>query len=127
MSLFGGRSSRLRGDWLTVGVFGLVCAALAWWEPRIAGAAAPEAGEKVRARVVSVDNGGLVELGLLRTGSQMLEVEVLGGEHKGERFAACNELRGQLELDKLFVPGDVVLAGIAQGARPGVDVVTAQD
>ena len=53
-------------------------------------------GERARARVIRVDNGDLQLHGLLKFGSQKLEVEILGGPHRGQVFRAANELRAQM-------------------------------
>ncbi|MBO7741323.1 MAG: YibE/F family protein, partial [Victivallales bacterium] len=82
---------------------------------------------KEKARVLSVDNSMLQELGLLQMGTQLLEVEVISGQHKGRTFQAVNELRAQMELDKIFVPGDTALVGILDGSQPGKSVIIAQD
>ena len=59
-------------------------------------------GKSELARVVEVDNGDIRQLGLIHTGSQLLEVEIRSGRLKGKRFSAGNELRGNLELDKVL-------------------------
>ena len=87
----------------------------------------PEPGRKERARVLSVDNSGIMETGLLRMGSQILKVEVLSGRWKGETFRASNQLRAQMELDKLFEKGDVILVGILDDATPEQSTLNAQD
>ena len=79
-------------------------------------------GRTVRAAVLAVDNSGLTTHGLLLYGSQKLEVDV-----GGERFIANNELRGQMELDKVFSPGDTAMVVIHPGDRPGKSMLTAQD
>lgn len=87
----------------------------------------PEPGSKEKAVVISVDNSGVDEFGLVRRGTQQLQVKVLSGKFKGRVFNAVNELRSQMELDKLFVPGDKILAGILHDAVPEVTVINAQD
>ncbi len=84
-------------------------------------------GSKEKARVLTVDNSQIVDMGYVKQGSQNLEVEVLTGRFKGTRFRAANELRAQMELDKIFVPGDIVLVGILNGSDPDSDTITAQD
>lgn len=84
-------------------------------------------GERARARVIRVDNGDLQLHGLLKFGSQKLEVEILGGPHRGQVFHAANELRAQMELDKEFVPGDVAVVTLPPGATVEDSVATAQD
>ena len=87
----------------------------------------PPQGKKVPARVLEADNSGLMQLGLLTTGPQQLKVEILSGEHKGDIYAATNQLRAQIDLDKVFKPGDVVLVGLYHGAVPGEATLNAQD
>ena len=58
---------------------------------------AKQTGETVRARVVSVDNSGLSDVGLLKYGSQTLKAEVLEGRFKGETFECANEVRARRE------------------------------
>ncbi len=87
----------------------------------------PEPGKKVRARIISVDNTNVQEFGVLLKGTQSLEVEILGGKWKGHRFQAMNMLRAQLDLDKMFHPGDIVLVGILDDVDPDTYTLNAQD
>ncbi len=87
----------------------------------------PDIGSKEKARVISVDNSQVFQSGIVLQGSQVLEVEILTGKYRGKRFRAANELRMQMDLDKMFAPGDIVLAGILHNADPAVDTVNAQD
>lgn len=86
-----------------------------------------EPGRRERARVLTVDNSSMEELGLLTRGEQQLEVELLSGPRKGERFRAVNQLRAQMELDKVFQPGDTAVVGVLHGADPQTDTLHAQD
>lgn len=116
---------RHRSDFITSAVFLLICWALTFVDllPRTD----PEPGTKERARVLSVDNSALETMGLMRMGSQNLEVEILSGPFAGKRFQATNELRAQMELDKVFEPGDTALVGVLHNAVPGETVLIAQD
>ena len=87
----------------------------------------PPQGKKVPARVLETDESDFIRLGLLTTGTQKLKVKILSGEHRGEVFAATNQLRAQLELDKVFKPGDVALVGLYNGATPETATLNAQD
>lgn len=87
----------------------------------------PDIGSKEKARVLSVDNSQVFENGIVLQGSQVLEVEVLTGKFRGQKFRAANELRMQMELDKMFKPGDIALTGILHDANPATDTVNAQD
>ena len=86
--------------------------------PHLAG----QEGRTVRARVVAVDDSEVMTHGLVKAGSQRLTVEV-----DGQTFFANNELRGQLELDKLFVPGDTALVVVRPDDRPGSSMLRALD
>ena len=87
----------------------------------------PEEGTKEKAVVLAVDNSNITEYASLYRGSQILEVRVLSGKYKNKVFRASNELRAQMELDKLFKVNDIVLVGIMHGANPETDTVNAQD
>lgn len=90
-------------------------------------AASPEPGTKERAVVTAVDNSQLETFGLLQKGSQLLEIRMLSGRHKGKSFRAVNEVRAQMELDKVFAIGDTILAAVPHDAVPGRSTVNAQD
>ncbi len=62
--------------------------------------------EGVRARVVSVNNEGVYNTGLLKQGAQSCVIEILSGSHKGETVPGTNFYTGKLEFDKAFSPGD---------------------
>ncbi|QZT37608.1 YibE/F family protein [Halosquirtibacter xylanolyticus] len=64
---------------------------------------------RVKAKIVKVDNCGIVETGIIKTGSQSLEVVVQGGEFKGDTLIASNQLIGRMEFDKIFNLGEKAL------------------
>ena len=86
-----------------------------------------EPGSKEKAVVLSVDNSNLQNFGLVQRGTQLLRVKVLSGRFRGREFDAANELRSQMDLDKIFAPGDNILVGILNDAEPEVSLITAQD
>lgn len=88
---------------------------------------AHDAGEFLRARVVGVDNSQLTLTGLVEYGTQNLKVEMLEGPAKGRLFAAANELRAQLDVDKKFVPGDTITVTWPDGGVGEGDVLVARD
>lgn len=91
-----------------------------WTVPSVAdGLEAGKHGEKERAKVLSVDDSALQRLGHVQYGTQTLEVEILSGPQKGSRFFAGNTLRGQMELDTLFIPGDIVTVYLPDDAPEG--------
>ncbi|MBO5763378.1 MAG: YibE/F family protein, partial [Lentisphaeria bacterium] len=114
-----------RSDYIAVAVTLIVTFLLAWVD--LHPARDPEPGSKEKAIVLQVDNRDLTRLGLLTTGSQKLEIRILGGKFAGEVFPAVNQLRANLELDKTFAPGDTVLAAVLHDAVPGETVLNAQD
>ncbi len=87
----------------------------------------PEPGTKERAVVLSVDDKGLMDIGVQKMGTQVLEVEIRSGKWKGSMFRATNQLRADMELDKIFEVGDVILVGILNDADPLTSTVNAQD
>ena len=86
-----------------------------------------ESGTRVLARVTAVDDADIQQQGLLRVGSQSLEVEPVRGKWKGRRFRAGNQLRGQLELDKEFKVGDLAVVTMPADADPQTAVLVARD
>ncbi|MFA6507707.1 MAG: YibE/F family protein [Treponemataceae bacterium] len=75
--------------------------------------------ERVKARVVEVNNDNVKTIGPVRHGEQQLEILVLSGRFAGTQAATHNTLYGKLELDKIFKPGDtafVVLDLSADGS-----------
>lgn len=62
--------------------------------------------ENAKAEVLSVNNSPVVQIGLMRTGEQTVEVRILSGSHKGQVVNATNFLTGSLETDVFYAPGD---------------------
>ena len=86
--------------------------------PPVAG----NAGRTLPAKVLEVDDTGLTRHGLVLYGSQKLTVDV-----GGKTFTANNQLRGQMELDKVFKKGDTAVVVLQPGDTPQKSVLTAQD
>jgi len=105
-------------------VFLLACAAL--WFLDILHTAPPPEGVKCKARVLSVDNSNIFTIGLLRKGEQHVRLKILDGPYKGHEFNGTNIIRANMELDKVFEPGDLALAAIPYGVDDSFTVV-AQD
>ena len=105
-------------------VFLLACAAL--WFLDILHTAPPPEGVKCKARVLSVDNSNIFTIGLLRKGEQHVRLKILNGPYKGKEFDGTNIIRANMELDKVFEPGDIALAAIPYGVDETFTVV-AQD
>ena len=84
-------------------------------------------GKREKAVVLTVDNSHISMHGHLKYGSQNLTVRLKSGTHKGKVFSAANEMRAQLELDKDFKPGDLVLVNILPDDTPEKSTLIAQE
>lgn len=98
-----------RRNWIFCIVVGLLCVALGYL-PSGYPARAPANSTRERVKVLSVDNGNLAPLGIVYSGAQEVEVQILSGRWKGSEVNAANTLNSALEKDKLFAAGDVGLA-----------------
>jgi uncharacterized membrane protein len=76
--------------------------------------------ERVRARIIDVNNAKVKIIGPVKQGEQQLEVEIRSGRFKGRVFSGSNNLMGKIELDKMFAPGDSVLAVVSIQAGGGM-------
>ncbi|NLI96900.1 MAG: YibE/F family protein [Synergistaceae bacterium] len=65
---------------------------------------------RVKAVVLETDDSRVFRFGIVREGVQEVRMKVLRGPFKGVETTASNQLLGKMELDKLFAPGDRVLA-----------------
>ena len=105
-------------------VFLLACVAL--WFTDIYHTRRQEDGVKCKARVLSVDNTNVFEIGLLKKGEQSVRMKILDGPYKGREFKGTNLIRANMELDKMFKPGDIALAAIPYDVDESFTIV-AQD
>lgn len=64
------------------------------------------------ALVLSTDESMVIDTGLIRSGEQRCQLEILSGSFQGCRAEGRNMLNGSLEQDKLFSPGDQALVRI---------------
>ena len=62
--------------------------------------------------VIAVDNEEILQAGAGAVGVQIATVLIHGGEWKGHQVEAVNHLNGQLDMDELYVPGDMILLAI---------------
>lgn len=67
---------------------------------------------RVKAKVIKTYNDDLQNHTVIRTGTQELDMVILRGKYKGDTVNGKNVLMGQMKLDKIFTPGDRVLAVI---------------
>jgi uncharacterized membrane protein len=112
-------SARLRETILIVSVM-LLCIALYFIPP--APRVTSSEGRTVCAEVLETDNSELVKNGLVLYGSQKLTVNA-----EGKVYTAANQLRGQMELDKVFKKGDRIVVVLQQDEAARNNVLTAQD
>lgn len=110
-------------DIVAAAVFAALSAALLF----IGGPQAVTGASKETAEVLSVDNSPMQRLGMLYQGSQSLSVKITSGEKRGQIFRAENNLRAQMDLDKVFKPGDTIIVAIPKGADAKTSVLNAQD
>ena len=64
---------------------------------------------RVKALVLSTSDNLIVETGILKTGTQVLQIKILNGQFKGKEIKAFNQLIGRMEFDKIFSEGDKAL------------------
>lgn len=69
----------------------------------------PEHSRLARARVIEVDNSEVHQHQILKTGTQTLKVELLGGDFEGQVVEAVNLLQGKMEIDEVYRVGQDVL------------------
>ncbi len=73
----------------------------------------PDNADHVLAKILSVDNSMVLQFGLIKSGSQFLEIKILEGDFKGRVVNGDNTLLGKMELDKIFQPGDRALVDLS--------------
>lgn len=103
----------------------LSCVGL-WFIPQPPPLAVSE-GRALRAKVVETDESKLETVGLLKYGSQMIKAEILEGPKKGQVFSAVNDLRSQMEIDKVFKPGDTAVVIVKDEDTPEKSTIVARD
>ncbi len=110
-------------DLLFSAVMLLFCAALLLCPPVVQNSGTAQNGTLRRVKIKTVDNSGLEKHGSAWFGSQTLTVEL-----DGKIFRGGNELLAQLELDKIFEPGETALAVVNEHTMDaGNDVLTVRE
>ncbi|QZE15709.1 YibE/F family protein [Halosquirtibacter laminarini] len=64
---------------------------------------------RVKARVLAVNNDDILEVGIIKSGYQALQIIVEQGTFKGDTLQASNQLMGRMEFDKIFEPNQEAL------------------
>lgn len=82
--------------------------------------------ERVKAKVLAVDDGNIIDNGLIRTGEQTCIVKILEGIFVDEVTIATNRLSGSLAQDKQFSRGDVAYVVISY-SNENISAVTMTD
>lgn len=77
------------------------------------GALVYQEAERCTAQVLSVDNSTIIDTGLVRSGEQRCQLEILDGMFRGQTVSGVNMLNGSLEQDKVFQPGDKALVVVS--------------
>ena len=77
------------------------------------GALQYQQADRCAARVLSVDDSAIIDTGLVRSGEQRCQLELLGGLYKGQTTYGVNMLNGSLEQDKIFAPGDKAMVVVS--------------
>ena len=77
------------------------------------GALVYQEAERCSARVLSVDDSAIIDTGLVRSGEQRCQLEILDGMFQGETVSGVNMLNGSLEQDKIFQPGDKAMVVVS--------------
>ena len=72
---------------------------------------------RARVRILSVNNDVMDPLGLVYSGVQPCEAEILEGEHRGRVVTAQNYLNAALDKDKVFVPGDLAIMMVHESSQ----------
>lgn len=83
--------------------------------------------ERVRGRIISVDNSEVHRFGMVKTGPQLVKLEILNGDFKGKVMNAQNELLGRMDKDKLFNPGDIAFVVLSLNDKGEIVYANPQD
>lgn len=92
----------------------IVVNAVLWFLPT--GFEKAETGDEVtrcKAEIIKVDDTNIIRHGIVQTGTEGLKLKVINGKFKGKELDAVNQLKGQLEFDKMFKKGEIALIAIA--------------
>lgn len=84
-----------------------------------------ESSLREKAEVLKVDNDDLQKLSLVTVGTQDLILRILSGPFEGDTVKAHNILMGQMRIDKIFFPGEKVLA-ILKLSPDGKKIISAR-
>lgn len=83
--------------------------------------------ERCRVKVLATDESNVRSSGLIQSGEQLCQVEVLNGKFKGQQLEGVNMLSGSLESDKIYGAGDKALVVISMDTEGNPTNVTMSD
>ncbi len=83
--------------------------------------------ERCRVKVLATDESNVRSSGLIQSGEQFCQVEVLNGKFKGRQLEGVNMLSGSLESDKIYGAGDKALVVICMDVEGNPTNVTMSD
>lgn len=83
--------------------------------------------ERCRVKVLATDESNVRSSGLIQSGEQLCQVEVLNGKFKGQQLEGVNMLSGSLESDKIYGAGDKALVVISMDVEGNPTNVTMSD
>lgn len=69
------------------------------------GALIYQEAERCTARVLETDNSAIIDTGLVRSGEQRCQLEILDGRFQGRTVTGINMLNGSLERTSSSLPG----------------------
>lgn len=69
--------------------------------------------QRCKAKVLSTDESSVISSGLIQSGEQICELQILSGKYKGRQLSGVNLLSGSLESDKIYEAGDRALIVIS--------------
>ncbi len=73
-----------------------------------------------KGRILATDDADVLQFGLVRTGVQDVEIELLDGPFAGKVVRGHNQLLGKMEMDKIFSPGDTALVVLTRDENGGI-------
>jgi len=114
--------SKVKQEWLFAFVVGMLCLVLAFID--VANVPSAPSGLRQRAMVTSTDNNLVRINGIVKTGPQVVNVQLLDGPHKGQQLPVVNQLTGKLEMDEFYESGKVILVEYQVRDGKPADAVT---
>jgi len=107
---FLGSYKESRKDIIFIIVAGIITVLIMFIPTGYEGSAVYANAIRARVRVIDVNNDMLKIIGPVRQGDQQLDVQVLSRRFRGEIHSSSNNLIGKMEMDKIFMAGDIAFA-----------------